>query len=150
MSKDFIPAPASQPTPATTAESQPASGPTLNIDTAGAGLGTTQLVIAVAIVLALAAALYFVRGGVKSALVSSRATLDAANLAASAWYVFLLLLSGLVVFGLLGGLSWSSRPAADSWASDMRPSYLRVLRALPVTTPQAARPTTARPAVAAV
>ena len=104
MSKDFIPAPASQPTPATTAESQPASGPTLNIDTAGAGLGTTQLVIAVAIVLALAAALYFVRGGVKSALVSSRATLDAANLAASAWYVFLLLLSGLVVFGLLGGL----------------------------------------------
>lgn len=67
------------------------------------GLTTTQIVIAVAIMVALAGAFLFLRSGIKNALISGKSTLDAANFAATLWYVFLLLLSGMIVVGVFGG-----------------------------------------------
>lgn len=67
------------------------------------GMTTTQIVIAVAIMVALAGAFLFLRSGVKNALISGKSTLDAANFAATLWYVFLLLLSGMIVIGVFGG-----------------------------------------------
>lgn len=99
-SEDFIPAPAS---PAPPTSGLPSGLPTIPIQVTQVGLDTTKLIIGIVIVLVMALILYFVRGGIKSALVSSKASLDAANFAASSWFVYLLSLIALIVFGLLGG-----------------------------------------------
>lgn len=106
---DFIPAPASPAAPAasdasqtaTTAPAPPAVEPEPTTPTTGSGL---LLIIALVIVLVLTGVLLFVRSGIKNALISSKVPLDAANFAATLWYGFLLLLSALLSFGLVGGL----------------------------------------------
>ncbi len=72
-----------------------------------AGLSSTGTVIGVAILLALAVAIFFVRGAVRSHLIASRASPSAAGSAGWALFAFLLSLSVLIVFGLLGNL-WAA------------------------------------------
>lgn len=98
QSEDFIPAPTS-PAPQPQAPSLSA----LPIEITNVGLDTTKLILGIAIVLVLAAVLFFVRSGIKNALVSNKASLDAANFAGWSWFLYLLLVLSLVVFGLLGG-----------------------------------------------
>jgi hypothetical protein len=107
MSDDvFIPAPGgsqppSQPQGIVSAPPPPAqNGPSSPF---GPMEDTTGLIIAAAILLVLAIALFFIRSGIKNALTSARVSLDAANFAATLWYAVLLLSSALLVLGLLGG-----------------------------------------------
>ncbi len=69
-----------------------------------AGLSGTGTVIGVAILLLLAVAIFFVRGAVRSHLIANRASASAAGSAGWALFAFLLSLSVLIVFGLLGDL----------------------------------------------
>ncbi len=69
-----------------------------------AGLSATGEVIGVAILLLLAVAIFFVRGAVRSHLIAHRASPSAAGSAGWALFAFLLSLSVLIVFGLLGDL----------------------------------------------
>ncbi len=72
-----------------------------------AGLSSTGTVIGIAILLLLAVAIFFVRGAVRSHLIASRASPSAAGSAGWALFAFLLSLSVLIVFGLLGNL-WTA------------------------------------------
>ena len=72
-----------------------------------AGLSSTGTVIGVAILLVLAVAIFFVRGAVRSHLIANRASPSAAGSAGWALFAFLLSLSVLIVFGLLGNL-WAA------------------------------------------
>ncbi|MGI4748752.1 MAG: hypothetical protein ACRYGI_16440 [Janthinobacterium lividum] len=69
-------------------------------------LSSTDAVIGAAIMLALAIAIFFVRGAVRTHLIAHRASPSAAGNAGWALFALLLSVSVLIVFGLLGGL-WS-------------------------------------------
>jgi hypothetical protein len=69
-----------------------------------AGLSSTGTVIGVAILLVLAVAIFFIRGAVRSHLIAGRASPSAAGSAGWALFAFLLSLSVLIVFGLIGNL----------------------------------------------
>ena len=113
--------PADTPAPATPAPGTPAPGspapvvstpgspgPSIPISAAGLpgapGLGGTDAVIGVAILLVLAAAFLFLRGAVRSHLIAARASPSAAGSTGWALFAFLMALSVLIVFGLLGNL----------------------------------------------
>jgi len=102
---DFIPAPAASDNTvvASNGTGSSTASPNVNVSVGAPGLGTTQLILAAVILLVAAGVFYFVRNGIRNALTSARATVEAANFAASLWYVFLLLLTAILVFGLLGG-----------------------------------------------
>lgn len=69
-------------------------------------LSSTDAVIGAAIMLAMAVAIFFVRGAVRTHLIAHRASPSAAGNAGWALFALLLSVSVLIVFGLLGGL-WS-------------------------------------------
>lgn len=69
-------------------------------------LSSTDAVIGAAIMLALAVAIFFIRGAVRTHLIAHRASPSAAGNAGWALFALLLSVSVLIVFGLLGGL-WS-------------------------------------------
>lgn len=69
-----------------------------------AGLSSTETVIGVAILLVLGVAIFFVRAAVRSHLIAGRASPSAAGSAGWALFAFLLSLSVLIVFGLIGSL----------------------------------------------
>lgn len=108
-------APAAQPAPSQPpAPAAPAPGviqPGTPISSSGlpgeTGLSSTETVIGVAILFLLALAIFFVRGGVRSHLIAQRASPSAAGSAGWALFAFLLSLSVLIVFGLLGNL-WTA------------------------------------------
>ncbi len=89
------------PTPGAIQPGTPISAAGLPGDT---GLSSTGEVIGVAILLLLAVAIFFVRGAVRSHLIAQRASPSAAGSAGWALFAFLLSLSVLIVFGLLGDL----------------------------------------------
>ncbi len=69
-----------------------------------AGLSATSAVVGGAILLVLAVGLFFVRGAIRSHLISLRASPSAAGSAGWALFALLLALCVLVLFGLLGNL----------------------------------------------
>ena len=95
-----LPAPVA-PTPGTVQPGTPISAAGLPGE---AGLSPPGEVIGVAILLLLAVAIFFVRGAVRSHLIAHRASPSAAGSAGWALFAFLLSLSVLIVFGLLGDL----------------------------------------------
>ncbi len=95
-----LPAPVA-PTPGTVQPGTPISAAGLPGEV---GLSPTGEVIGVAILLLLAVAIFFVRGAVRSHLIAHRASPSAAGSAGWALFAFLLSLSVLIVFGLLGDL----------------------------------------------
>ncbi len=95
---------AAAPTPGTI---QPGTAISASSLPGEAGLSSTGTVIGVAILLVLAVAIFFVRGAVRSHLIASRASPSAAGSAGWALFAFLLSLSVLIVFGLLGNL-WAA------------------------------------------
>ncbi len=96
------PAPATAPpSGATTQAGTPISAAGLPGE---AGLSSTGTVIGIAILLVLAVAIFFVRGAVRSHLIAARASPSAAGSAGWALFGFLVSLSVLIVFGLIGNL----------------------------------------------
>ena len=67
-----------------------------------AGMSSDGIVLAVAIIVLLGIVCLFVRGGVRSHLISGRAPLSAASTAGWALFAFLMSVTVLVVFGIVG------------------------------------------------
>ena len=115
------PSDAASPQPASPSQASPSQAPVAStpgtiqpgtpISASGlpgeTGLSSTGTVIGVAILLVLAVAIFFVRGAVRSHLIASRASPSAAGSAGWALFAFLMSLSVLIVFGLLGNL-WAA------------------------------------------
>ena len=115
------PSDAASPQPASPSQASPSQAPVAStpgtiqpgtpISASGlpgeTGLSSTGMVIGVAILLVLAVAIFFVRGAVRSHLIASRASPSAAGSAGWALFAFLMSLSVLIVFGLLGNL-WAA------------------------------------------
>ena len=106
QSQDFRLRPVQNPPPA------PGDAPDAPNTTAGtsapppipfeAGMSSDQIVLAAAIVVLLGIVFLFVRGGVRGHLISRRASLSAASTAGWALFAFLMSVTVLVVFGIVG------------------------------------------------
>lgn len=75
--------------------------PAMQLDT---GMSSNDVVIALAIILVLGIVFFFVRGGIRRHLISERASLSAASTAGWALFAFLMSVTVMVVFGVIGNV----------------------------------------------